>query len=114
MNLNIVAFIDDDDSERAFQFVVINNSGSRISKDHIKALNLNFDKEDLNERLLSSAGFGSGIRDERDVELQVIDGSDEFRGRLKWATTSDGFIPTRGWKRVGEGIMGVEQVRRGE
>src|SRR3546814_20196939 len=41
MNINIVAFIDDDDSERAFQFVVINKFGSRISQDHTQAMNLN-------------------------------------------------------------------------
>ncbi len=93
MNLNIVAFIDNDDSERAFQFVVINNSGSRISKDHIKALNLNFDKEDLNQRLIGSAGFGLGIRDERYDELQVIDESEPFKGLLKWPTNAEGFIP---------------------
>src|SRR3546814_6332489 len=93
MNLNIVAFIDDDDSERAFQFVVINNSGSRLSNDHIKALNLNFDKEDLNERLISRAGFGLGIRDARYAELQVIDESEPFRGLSHWLTNTDGFIP---------------------
>src|SRR3546814_20527013 len=50
MNLNIVAFIDDDEPAPAFQFVVINNSGSRLSKDHIKYLHLNYAKEHLNKR----------------------------------------------------------------
>ena len=93
MNLNIVAIIDDDDAERAFQFVVINNSAARISKDHIKALNLNYDKNALNERLLKSAGLGLGMQDHKYEDLQVIDSSEPFKNLLKWPTNQDGFIP---------------------
>ena len=93
MSLNIVAIIDDDDAERAFQFVVINNSAARISKDHIKALNLNYDKDALNERLLKSAGLGLGMQDHKYDDLQVIDSSGPFKKLLKWPTNKDGFIP---------------------
>lgn len=93
MSLNIVAIIGDDDSERAFQFVVINNSAARINKDHIKALNLNYDKEELNARLLKSSGLGLGIHEQKYDDLQVIDTSEPFEGHLKWPTNEDGFIP---------------------
>lgn len=93
MHLNVVAILGDDDSERAFQFVVINNSATRISKDHIKALNLNYDQEELNSRLLLSSGLGLGIETQRFDDLQAIDALEPFKGLLKWPTNDGGFIP---------------------
>ncbi len=93
MHLNIVAFLEDDDSERAFQFVVINNTASRISRDHIQALNLHFDKEQLNGRLITSSGVGLGISDRKYDDLQVIDRSEPFSRMLNYPTNGSGFIP---------------------
>ncbi|BBQ09950.1 MULTISPECIES: DGQHR domain-containing protein [Stenotrophomonas] len=93
MHLNIVAFLGNDDSERAFQFVVINNTASRISRDHIQALNLQFDKDELNGRLISSSGVGLGMAGQKYDDLQVVDVNEPFRGLLKYPTNAKGFIP---------------------
>lgn len=92
-HVNVVAILGGDDAERAFQFVVINNSGTRISRDHVKALNLNYDKDKLNSRLIKSAGLTLGIRDDRYDDLQAIDGQPPFKGLLKFPTNRKGFIP---------------------
>lgn len=91
MQLNVVAFLGGDDTEAAFQFVVINNTATKVSKDHIKALNLNYDKEQLNKRLFSSAGLG--LEDSKYDDLQVIDLSPPFKGLIRWPRNEAGFIP---------------------
>ena len=93
MHLNIVVMLGGDDAERAFQFVVINNTSSRVSKNHITALNLQFDPETLNRRLLKSSGVSLGIKEGLYDELQVIDLSLPFKGMLKLPTNKNGFIP---------------------
>jgi DGQHR domain-containing protein len=90
--LNVVAFLGGDDAERAFQFVVINNSGARVSQSHIKALNLNFDKAKLNSRLIQSAGLALGLDDEKYDDLQAIDATQPFKGLLAMPTNPGGFI----------------------
>lgn len=93
LNLNVVAFLGGDEAERAFQFVVINNTATRVSKDHIKALNLNFDQRRLNARLLDSAGVSLGLDGISREDLSVIDTSEPFKGLLKWPRNTEGFIP---------------------
>jgi DGQHR domain-containing protein len=93
LNLNVVAFIGGDEAERAFQFVVINNTATRVSRDHIKALNLNFDEERLNNRLLASAGLSLGLDSPSREDLSVMDTTEPFKGLLKWPRNDDGFIP---------------------
>lgn len=90
MSLNVVAIIGGDDAERAFQFVVINNTAARVSKDHIKALNLNYNKERLNERLLASAGLG--LEDSKYDDLQVLDLNEPFKGLIEWPRNPEGFV----------------------
>lgn len=92
LHLNIVAFIGDDDAERAFQFVVINNSASRVSRDHIRALNLSFDKEALNNRLVQSAGVTLGMKDAKYEDYQYVDSVPPFKGLLNWPTNKNGYI----------------------
>ena len=91
--LNVVAMIGGDDAERAFQFVVINNSSARVSKSHVTALNLQFDTDKLNSRLIESAGLTLGMRDQSYDALQVIDAEPPFKGLLGLPTNSKGFIP---------------------
>jgi DGQHR domain-containing protein len=93
VNLNVVAFLGGDDSERAFQFVVINNSATRVNKDHVKALNLSFDRERLNNRLVASAGLALALDETKYDDLQTIDGTEPFKGLLDWPTNASGFIP---------------------
>jgi len=51
LNVNIVALLNADDTEKAFQFLVINNKISKVSKDHIRALALHYEKQQLDNRL---------------------------------------------------------------
>jgi DGQHR domain-containing protein len=51
MPIAVVAILDADDVEKAFQFLVINNKGSKVSQNHMKALALTYKTKDLVERL---------------------------------------------------------------
>jgi DGQHR domain-containing protein len=51
LNVNVVALLNADDTEKAFQFLVINNKISKVSKDHIRALALHYEKQQLDNRL---------------------------------------------------------------
>jgi DGQHR domain-containing protein len=118
VHLNIVAFLGGDDSERAFQFVVINNSATRVSKDHIKALNLNFDKDQLNKRLIDSSGLALGMNDEKYGDLQAVDGSEPFKGMLQWPNNPDGYVPPSAIEsalaetRDRASLLGIEEFER--
>lgn len=92
VQLNVVAFLGGNDAERAFQFVVINNSAAKVSKDHIRALNLQFDPEILNRRLLDSAGATMGVSDAKYADLEVLDKEEPFVGLIQWPTNANGFI----------------------
>ena len=118
IHLNVVAFLGGNDSERAFQFVVINNSATRVSKDHIKALNLSFDDNQLNKRLIASSGLALGMHDEKYGDLQTVDGSPPFEGLLQWPTNTDGFIPPNAIEnalaetRDRASLLGIEELER--
>jgi DGQHR domain-containing protein len=49
--VNVIALLNADDTETAFQFLVINNKASKVASDHIRALALHYEKEELDERL---------------------------------------------------------------
>jgi DGQHR domain-containing protein len=116
--LNVVAFLGGDDAERAFQFLVINNAAARVNKNHIKSLNLSFDKNKLNARLLSSAGLVLALDDQKYDDLQAIDGSDPFKGLLEWPTNANGFIPPNAIEsaiaetRDRAALLGIEDLER--
>lgn len=90
--LNVIGLLGGDDSERAFQFVVINNSATKVSKDHIKALNLQYDPTSLNKRLVASAGVSMGVSDEKYDDLALLDSTPPFKGVIEWPTNQNGFI----------------------
>jgi hypothetical protein len=92
MHLGIVAFIGGDDAERAFQFIVINNSASRVSKNHVQALNLQYDDETLNKRLLKSAGVALALKGNKYDDFTIVDAQEPFKGLLDWPTNPQGFI----------------------
>lgn len=118
VHLNVVAFLGGDDAERAFQFVVINNSATRVKKDHIKALNLNFDRGKLNQRLIDSAGLALALGDEKYDDLQTFDGTVPFKGLLQWPTNKNGFIPPTAIEsaiaetRDRAALLGIEDMER--
>ncbi|MEY4966788.1 MAG: hypothetical protein RL274_2371 [Pseudomonadota bacterium] len=92
MHLCIVAFIGGDDAERAFQFIVINNSASRVTKNHVQALNLQYDDETLNQRLLQSAGVALALKGNKYDDFSIVDAQEPFKGLLDWPTNPKGFI----------------------
>jgi DGQHR domain-containing protein len=92
VNLCVIAFLGGDDAERAFQFLVINNTAARVGKDHIKALNLQFDQARVNDRLLKSVGRTLGMKDPHYEDLQAIDSSGPFKGILALPTNPNGFV----------------------
>jgi hypothetical protein len=118
IQLNIVALLGGDDAERAFQFVVINNSASRVTQNHIRSLNLQYDKDALNDRLLKSAGVALGLADTKYEDFQLIDNGGPFKGLLAWPTNPNGFIPPNAIEgalsetRDRAALIGVEDLER--
>lgn len=118
IHLNVVAFLGDNDAERAFQFVVINNTGLKVSRDHIKALNLSYDPGKLNDRLVGSAGVALGLSDSDFDDLQVINGSEPFGGKLDLPINKNGFIAANAvesaLQRVRDNVrtLGIEGLER--
>lgn len=117
-HLNVVAFIGGDDAERAFQFVVINNSATRVTKDHIRALNLSFKPEMLNNRLVKSAGLSLGMGDAKYEDFQYIDSIAPFKGLLQWPTNKNGFVAPNaiesalGATKDRAALLGIEDLER--
>jgi DGQHR domain-containing protein len=71
--LNVVGLLEVDDSETAFQFLVINNKAARVSSDHLRGLALQYDRQNLTQRLqkvrlnldpnLRFVGFANSLED---------------------------------------------------
>ncbi|MES3100521.1 DGQHR domain-containing protein [Sphingomonas faeni] len=78
----VVAILDPDDLEMAFQFLVINNKAARVPRDHIRALALNYDAEFLTRRL-ESARLSLN---ENLSSVGVMDEDEEspFQGMIAW------------------------------
>ena len=51
LRVNVIALLGANDMEIAFQFLVINNKASKVSTDHIRALALDYKKDELDDRL---------------------------------------------------------------
>ena len=54
LRVNVVALINPEDDEIAFQFLVINQKVTRVPTDHLKLLTLQYSESDLKERLRSA------------------------------------------------------------
>ncbi|MBK9170704.1 MAG: DGQHR domain-containing protein, partial [Bryobacterales bacterium] len=85
--VSVVALLDVDDMEKAFQFLVINNKASKVSVDHIRALALHYTEESLKERLATArlnlnpnVGFVGLVNDDSDSP---------FRGMVSWPLTPE-------------------------
>lgn len=80
-HLNVVALLNTDADEKAFQFLVINNKASKVSPDHIRALNVNY-SEALPERLLTAR---LAVNDNvTSVQIADTDSNSPFAGLIKW------------------------------
>jgi DGQHR domain-containing protein len=88
MLVSVVLVIGATDPEIAFQFLVINNKVSKVSPDHMKALRLAYQAEDLDARLTKSARMKSTGAP---TYLETIDteADSPFKGRLKWPRNPD-------------------------
>ena len=80
-HVNVVVLLNTDDDEKAFQFLVINNKASKVSPDHIRALNVNWSST-LPDRLLTARLAVN----ENVSSVQVADTEDNspFRGLIQW------------------------------
>ncbi len=90
--LNIVALLNPTSDETAFQFLVVNNKASRVSRNHLLAVVSKYDQDELSNRL-------NAIRMSIGDHLNFIKLADEeenspFRGLIKWSNNTDdqGFI----------------------
>ena len=116
--LSVVAFLGDDQAERAFQFVVINNSASKVSRDHIKALNLQYDRNILNKRLIKSAGVSLGVSDNKYEDLEILDATAPFKGLIDWPTNANGYVASTALEsglsetRDKAALLGIEGLER--
>jgi DGQHR domain-containing protein len=82
----VVALLNVDDAEKAFQFIVINNKGQKVPTDHIRALRLDFKEESLNERLKSAR---LSVKDTyTSVGVANDAASSPFRNMIDWAKTA--------------------------
>lgn len=92
IHLNVVGIAGADDTEGAFQFLVINNNSSKVSTSQVKALFTSYQEEALLNRMLDSGS--TNVDEEKITALDVFDrGIDSpFRGQLKWQKNEDGFI----------------------
>ncbi len=82
LQVNVIALLGANDMEIAFQFLVINNKASKVSTDHIRALALDYKKEDLEERLRK-------VRLNLDPRYEFVgfadgDESSPFHGLIDW------------------------------
>ncbi|MGJ7570894.1 DGQHR domain-containing protein [Variovorax sp. RB2P76] len=82
----IVAIMNASDTEKAFQFLVINNKGSKVSQNHIKALSLSYKPKDLSQRL-SEAKIA--LDNDRLGQVDIINTFNEspFKNRVNFPTT---------------------------
>lgn len=83
MLANVVAIVKPDDTEIAFQFLVINNKVTKVPADHIRLLTIQVDQGELSERL-KSARIGQG----QAALVAVVDNSDDspFYQSVIWPT----------------------------
>jgi DGQHR domain-containing protein len=82
-SINVVAILDTDDNEQAFQFLVINNKAAKVSTDHIRAMvGLNYKEPELTSRLRTARLN----LDENVGSVGVMDTDPEspFKGLIKW------------------------------
>lgn len=80
-HVNVVVLLNTNADEKAFQFLVINNKASKVSPDHIRALNVNW-SEALPERLRTARLAVS--EDVSSVQVADTDSDSPFNGCIKW------------------------------
>ncbi len=82
LRVNVVGLLNADDMEIAFQFLVINNKATKVSTDHIRALALDYKRDELDGRLRN-------VRLNLDQRIGTLgfadhDEASPFRGLVDW------------------------------
>lgn len=92
IDLNVVGITGADDTEGAFQFLVINNNSSKVNPSQVKALFTSYKEEALLQRMLDSGS--TNVDAEKITALDYFDGGADspFKGQLKWAKNEKGFV----------------------
>lgn len=92
VNLNVVGIVGADDTEGAFQFLVINNNSSKVNPSQVKALFASYKEDDLLQRMLDSGS--TNIDAEKITALDYFDGGADspFKGLIKWEKNANGFV----------------------
>ena len=87
LRLNVVALINPEDEEIAFQFLVINSKASKVPTDHVKFLALQYEKDALADRL-RAARMVLG----RHTLVGVVDSSPDspFHKAVEWPAEPTG------------------------
>jgi DGQHR domain-containing protein len=85
-NVAIVAILDADPVERAFQFLVINNKSSRVAATHTKALLAKMKSTSLVTRL-KGAKLAFDVEGIKDIDLVNSDRESPFFQSIDWTTT---------------------------
>jgi len=86
MQVAVVALLDADLVERAFQFLVINNKSSKVAATHTKALLAKMKGTPLAERL-KGARLAFDVEGIKDVDLINSDLDSPFYQTIDWSTT---------------------------
>ncbi|HEY4211613.1 MAG TPA: DGQHR domain-containing protein [Steroidobacteraceae bacterium] len=86
MEVAVVALLDADELERAFQFLVINNKASKVPATHTKALLADMKGTSLALRL-KSARLAFDVEGINDVDLVNSDRDSPFYKTIDWTTT---------------------------
>lgn len=82
----VVALLDADDVEQAFQFLVINNKAAKVPVTHTKALLARMQNTELAERL-RTARLALDVQGIKDVDLINSDPDSPFFESVVWSTT---------------------------
>lgn len=94
-NLNILvsAFIKPTSTEKAFQFVVINNKSHKVPTTHVKSLLANYNG--IDDALLGKKLNKAGISFSHIPDIDLVDTSldSPLRDLIKWQNNQDGIIP---------------------
>jgi DGQHR domain-containing protein len=92
VHLNVIGITGADDTEGAFQFLVINNNSSRVNPSQVKALFASYKEEELVQRMLDSGS--TNVDSEKITALDYFDGGSDspFKDQLKWPKNWEGFI----------------------
>jgi len=86
LHVPVVALLDADQVERAFQFLVINNKSSRVPPTHTKALLARMSATQLGARLVG-AKLAFDVEGIKDVDLINSDSDSPFYKSVDWTTT---------------------------